>query len=133
MTTRPKTFNEFVKAITIVYNASSGCKITCNLKRYVLVECRVKPWNSVSTRRTFLINMYIREVLLKTNIPKCIRRPAGYELLGKRCLWRDQVVTVCAWVELVNPQTGEVTKELTLAGRWHTPVPFKAMENEVQL
>lgn len=133
MTARPKTFDEFIRAVTITYNAAHGCKIICNLKKYVVAECKTKPWNTVATRRTFLINLYIREVLLKSNLSKLMQRPAGYELLGRRCMYGNDIVTVCSWEELVNTDTGEVTKRLTLAGRWGTPVPFKAMINEVQI
>lgn len=133
MTSRPKLFSEFLKGITVANTSNSGCKIICNLKQYVLVDCKFIPWNSKDTKRTFLSNLYIKEILMRVNLSKKIRRPGGYELLGARCLYRDQMLTVCGWQELADKETGEIVKQLTLAGRFGTPVPCKALITEVQL
>ena len=133
MTARPKTFNEFLKRITIVSTEAKGCKIICDLKRYVLVECRTKPWNTPDTRKTFLANLYIKEILLRVNMSKKIKRPEGYELLGAKCMMNDNVYTICGWREVVDRDTGEIIKQLTLTGRWNSPTPFKVLINQVQL
>ena len=133
MTSRPKIFSEFMAGITIVHRDNGGIKIICKLKDYVLLESRFKPWNTPDMRKTFLANLYIKEVLLKINISKYIQRPEGFELLGKRVLYRDEVVVICSWKELVDKETGELTKILTLAGRFLSPAPFKTSINNVQL
>lgn len=133
MNCRPKLFSEFKSGIRIVNRAGGGIKILCMRDKFVMLESKFKPWNSVETRMTFLKNLYIKEILQKINLSKKIKRPEGFELLGARCLYNDEVLIVCAWKEMVDPNTGEVTKQLTLAGRWRSPAPFKIMMNQVQL
>lgn len=133
MTSRPKTFSEFCDGLRIVERPKGGIKLICMRNQSVLLETKVKPWNTTATRKTFLANLYIKEILLRVNMSKKVRRPEGFELLGARCLYGEQVVTICAWKEVVNPETGEIVKQLTLAGRWHTDTPFKALISEVQI
>lgn len=133
MKTRLKTFGEFEKQITIVHRPKGGIKIMCSLKEYVIIEKDIKPWNTPDTRMTFLANLYIKEILLSINPSKRIPRQEGYELLGARCMYNDEMVVICSWRELVDKNTGEITKMLTLAGRWRSPTPFKVLISEVQL
>jgi hypothetical protein len=133
MKSRPKTFSEFYAGIRIVERTNGGIKLICLRNQSVLLETKIKPWNTPSTRKTFLANLYIKEILFKFSLSKKIKRPDGYELLGTKCLYGEQVVTICGWKEVVNPETGEVVKQLTLAGRWHTDTPFKALISQVQL
>ena len=133
MKLRPKIFSEFMLGIQIAYPHGGGVKIICKLKSYVLVDTKHKPWNTPDTRRTFLANLYIKEVLLKLNISNKIKRIKGFELLGKKCFYREELLTICSWKEMVDKETGEMTKQLTLAGRFLTPTPLKVFINEVQL
>lgn len=133
MTARPKTFSEFYSGLRIVERPKGGIKLICLRNQSVLLETQVKPWNTPATRRTFLSNLYIKEILMRVNMSKKIRRPEGFELLGARCMYGNDVVVICGWKEIVNPDTGEIVKQFTLAGRWHTDTPFKALENQVQL
>jgi len=133
MLSRPKTFGEFYKGITIVHRENGGVKIICKRGEFVILETRYKPWNSRDTKTTFLINLYIKEVLSKVDLSKKIKRPEGFELLGKRCLHNEQLLIICGWEEMANTETGEIVKMLTLAGRWASPVPFKTPITNVQL
>jgi hypothetical protein len=132
MTSRPKTFSEFCDGLRIVERPKGGIKLICMRNQSVLLETKLKPWNTTATRKTFLANLYIKEILLRVNMSKKIRRPEGFELLGARCLYGEQVVTICAWKEMADPETGEIKKQFTLAGRWHTDTPFKAFETQIQ-
>lgn len=121
-----------MKAIVISHTQSGGYKIICTLKKYLLCESRQKPWNTPLTRKTFLAKLYIEEILKKHTMSKLIRRIDGYEYLGKRCLYKDNVCVVCDAVEVVHQETGEMTYLLTLVNNNRTQ-PFKILIAEVQI
>ena len=137
MQTRYKTFSEFIHSTRIAYKQSSGANgvlIVCkaHLNSQVLFENKFKPWNSEATRRIFLIKLYIKNILLAINVSKHIRRMAGYELLGKRCLYRDHVSVICDAWEVVNQETGEVSKKLSISNELYNH-PLDLLITEVQL
>lgn len=132
MRARVKTFGEFVKAITIAYTQSNGFKIICNLKNYKLCESSVKFWNTPHTRKTFLAHLYIENILWKHTLSKTFPRKEGYELLGRKCFYKDNLAIVCDAIDVVNKDTGEVIKQLSIVttNRQH---PFKVLITEVQI
>lgn len=132
MQTRLKTYREFVKAIVIAHDSNGGFKIICSLKRYKLCESKVKFWNTPATRKTFLAHLYIQHILWEKNIAKNIKRIPGYELLGKRCFYNDNLCVVCDAGDVVNSETGEVIKQLTLVSKIRQH-PFKVLITEVQI
>lgn len=131
MKTRLKIFTEFVNGLTIAYS-ETGCTIVCKLKRYVLLDVKYRPWVSPQTRKGFLVKMYIEEILWKANPSKLIQRIHGFELLGRRCMHRDELSVVVDAADMVNPETGEMTKQLTIANHW-IKHPFKVYETDVQI
>ena len=132
MKSRYKTYKEFIESITLVHDQQTGYKIICNLKSYVVVQSKVKPWNTPETRKSFLVKLYITQVLQKHTMSKRFPRIEGYELLGRRCMYNDYICIVCDSVELVHRETGEVKNQLTLFGD-NRSNPFKVLINQVQL
>lgn len=131
MKARFKTFREFLNDI-VMSHTEKGFKIICRTKKYLVIEGKIKPWNTPKTRTSFLAKLYIREVLLKHDLKKGMPRMEGYELLGKRCLYRDNICVVVDAVDLVDTNTGEMTKRLTLVNDNHSQ-PFKVLITEVQI
>lgn len=131
MQARPKTFSEFLKQVIIVNRPGGGVKIVCKLKDYVMLETKLKPWNTPATRKSFLGNIYIREVLMRVNEMKHIQRPSGFDLLGRRRTYRTQPVVICDAVEGVNSETGEMGIMVTICyiHKFHnsTNAPFKTL------
>jgi len=131
MQSRPKTFTEFQKHVVIVNRPGGGVKIICKLKDYVILETKLKPWNTPAMRKTFLGNMYIRQILMRVNEMKHIQRQPGYELLGRRKQFRSQPVVICDAVEGVNPETGEMQTLATICYIHKYPnsteAPFKTL------
>jgi hypothetical protein len=133
MNIRFKTFSEFMNGIKLVNRPAGGIKIVCGIgDRYVLLESKFKPWNTPDTRRIFLVKMYLKEVLEKANPSKKIQRVPGFELLGKRCLYRDAVSIICDAVDMVDPDTGEMTKRLKIFND-NIRKPFSVFINNVQI
>ena len=133
MQSRPKTYGEFESGFMIVNRPGGGVKMITKRKGFVFFESKLKPWNTPAMKTTFLKRLYIAEILMRVNLPAKIRRPEGFELLGARCIHRKERVVICAWKELVDSETGEQNKQLTLSGTWRTGAPYKALLNEVQL
>lgn len=117
MRSRYKTFAEFKKQITIARRLFGGRLIVCNLDAAtkVLVKSSGDLWNSKRTKKSFLVKLYIDEVLKKKELSPLIRRISGYEFLGLRMQYKkDTVVVADAW-EVVHTGTGEVGMELLVA------------------
>lgn len=135
MKSRYKTFSEFTSAIKIVYRSNNGVKIFCMVKgkEYVILETGYRPWNSEQTRRRFIIRLYIREILSKHSMNKRITRIEGFELLGQRCLYLDQLHIICSSEDLVNTETGEITKKLLIVNAATNDRPTKVFINQVQI
>lgn len=131
MKVRFKKFSEFVNGITIAYG-DTGCKIICNLQNYVLLDVKFKPWSSPKTRQIFLAKMYMNEVLAKANPSKKIQRIEGYQYLGKRVMYRDQLSIICDAIEMVDPETGDMTTQIKIFNS-RLSHPLKVFINEVQL
>lgn len=131
MQARPKTFSEFQKQVIIVNRPGGGVKIICKLKDYVILETKLKPWNTPAMRKTFLGNMYIRQILMRVSEMKHIQRPPGYDLLGRRKQFRSQPVVICDAFEGVNPETGEMQTLVTICYIHKYPnsteAPFKTL------
>lgn len=131
MQSRPKTFTEFQKHVVIVNRPGGGVKIVCKLKDYVILETKLKPWNTPAMRKTFLGNMYIKQILMTVNEMKHIKRIPGYELLGRRKLYHNTPVVICDAVEGVNPETGEMQTMVTICHLTKYPnstqAPFKTL------
>lgn len=134
MKARFKTFREFLNDI-VMSHTEKGFKIIC--KKYLVTEGKIKPWNTPKTRTTFLAKLYIKEVLLKHDMKKGIARIEGYELLGKRCMYNDNLCVVVDAADLVDTSTGEMTKQLTIVNsgtaHWLRSQPFKVLINQVQI
>ncbi len=114
MRTRFKTFSEFTKQITIARRLFGGRLIVCKVNKTVLIK-GPDLWNSERTKKSFLVKLYIDEVLKKKEISPKIRRISNYELLGLRMQYkRDTVVVADAW-EVVDAATGEVGMQLLVA------------------
>ncbi len=131
MQARPKTFTEFQKHVVIVNRPGGGVKIVCTLKNFVILETKLKPWNTPAMRKTFLGNMYINQVLMRVNEMRHIQRTPGYELLGRQKLYHNTKVVICNAVEGVNPDTGEMQTLVTICHMttYHnsTRAPFKTL------
>lgn len=132
MKTRFKTYGEFKKAITIVNAIGGGIKIICNLKNYVLLETQYKPWNTKDMKTTFLVRLYIKEVLWKCQLSKFIQRTEGYELLGRRVMVGEQVAVIVNKVDVVNSETGEPDINLTIS-IMHRNTPTHILASQIQL
>lgn len=115
MRTRYKTFAEFKKQITIARRLLGGRLIVCKRGKTVLIKSRADLWNSERTKKSYLVKLYIDEVLKKKEISPLIRRISGYEFLGLRMQYKkDTVVVADAW-EVVDTATGEVCMQLLVS------------------
>ena len=133
MKTRLKTYGEFMKAITIVQGVHGGVKLICNKPyQYVLLETHVKPWNSKETRKSFLVRLYIKNIIWKMNVSKFIQRIEGFELLGRRVMHGEQVAVIVNAQEGVNQETGEAVTMLTIT-TMHSTTPIKILSTLIQL
>lgn len=134
MTTRFKTYREFLSGLEIVYCEGDAVKIICNLKpkRYVMEHFAIKPWNSKNTQRYFLVKLYIEKILWAINPSKFIQRTAGFELLGKRVMYMEALAIVLDAVQVTHPDSGEVDEEFTISNHSRTH-PFKILKSQIQI
>lgn len=135
MRTRYKTFQEFIAQIRIVKRNSGGILITCNLKRYKVVESRCPLWNSDNTQHSFLVRCYIDEILRKKCLSEKIQRMTGVELIGKRFTYKRETCIVVNTYPVVDKNSGEletaiVVMSITNSFRYD---PFKLLKSEIQL
>lgn len=126
MKTRYKTFAEFMKTSKIAYD-NKEVIIAC--LRTVLYRGQ-RPWNSPQTRKSFLAKLYIKHVLQRKNISLLVQRIEGYELLGKRFIYKRHEVIVCSTQEMVDTDTGEILIMAILVAD-HRPQPFKLLLKEL--
>lgn len=113
MQSRLKTFSEFLAKKKIIYRDDcTGIIITC--MNNVLIKTTIRPWNTPATKNTFLAKIYIEQVLKKKSLPDNIMRIPGFELLGKRCTFKNQTIIICSTNEVVDTQTGEVIIKATV-------------------
>jgi len=132
MQTRFKTLSEFYKSITLINRPGGGIKILCRRNNHIIVETKTKPWNTPDTRHYFLVKLYIREILFGKNVSKRITRITGYEFLGRRCMYKDDICVIISWVEGVNSQTGEVMYNFTIS-KGEQNHPFDVLSINIQL
>lgn len=132
MRSRLKTFDEFLKKARIIYRDDcTGVIITC--MNNVLVRTTIRPWNTKATKHTFLAKIYIEEVLKKRALPDNIMRVPGFELLGKRCTFKDNTVIICSTREIVDTETGEMITKATVVSEsnQYRTQPFIVNLNEI--
>lgn len=108
MKSRYKTYIEFLEQTKVVHRPGGGIKIFCEKNISMILESRFKPWNSPETKHSFLVKLYIREVLWKQELSKKIARIEGFEWLGKRVVYKKHLSVVCDTGEVVDPETGEI-------------------------
>ena len=132
MRSRYRTFGEFMAGITIVNGETGGVKIICSLKNYVLVETKVKPWISPATRKAYLVKLYFKLILQHIALSKKIQRIIGYEMLGRRVFYQEQVAIIADAVEVVDQDSGEMTYKLRIFTDWNKPT-FTTFLSNVQL
>lgn len=135
MRLRYKTYLEFAQQIKIVNRIFGGRTIVCSLNDAVVLKTPTKPWNSPQTRKSFLVKLYIEQVLQKINVSEKISRMPGYELLGKRFKRNGDTLIIVSSVEVVDTSTGEVDEEL-LVKNITNPFrlsPFKILKSKCGL
>lgn len=115
----------------IVYRDDcTGVIITC--MKNVLVKTTIRPWNSPDTRSSFLAKVYIEHVLQKKSLPDNIMRIEGYELLGKRCSYKEHTIIICSTKEMVDTETGEmITRATVVSDNKFRSQPFNINLNEI--
>lgn len=135
MRTRYKTYGEFLKGITIVHRKDGGVKVICRCKRYVLASMDMLPWNTKKTRTSFLVRLYINEVLRRINVSPKIERIEKFVLLGTRCLIGGDLCIIVNAYQVVDAETGEVDDQLLAfnVGNPFRTAPFKILKSKVKL
>jgi hypothetical protein len=132
MKVRFKTFSEFGKGLRLVHCDDGGVKLVCYRTNRVVVQSPSKLWSSKDTRKSFLVKLYINEVLWKANPSKLIQRIKGYEILGKRVMYNNMVAVVADSFEAVHKETGEVQEILVIVNNWRVN-PFQVLKSRVEL
>lgn len=137
MKTRLKTYKEFLAGIIMVNTTDKGVKFVCKKKNYVMLHAQVKPWNTVATKKSFLVRLYIKEIVQKINPSKKIARIKDFELLGGRCAYNGRTMIVCDKYEGVDPETGNMDTVLVVVHLSRTAFdrsdPFLLLQSQIDL
>lgn len=137
MTIRFKTFTEFNKRLLIVNRSDGGVNLVCRNPPLVVQSCVARPWNTPDMKKTFLVRLYIHEVLIRGGKLPHIKVAPGFEWLGKRCTYNEQEHVIIDAVEAAHKETGEMImlfKIYPVSRYWGCKNhPFTVTEKEVEL